>query len=376
MKILLISHDATRTGAPILLLNLADALSTDRRFSISFMLKRHNGDLIPDFEKRGPVYSPENKVSRLSRIPGVKRLIRPRRFSPATIKKALEGVDVVISNTITNGDLLPEIRRFYHGPVLSYIHELPMAAATFTNAQDIANLIASSDRYLTPCHAVKQFLCGKLGIAADKIDILPYYIPPADITPNKDATRPTFVIGGAGTADWRKGADLFVAVAKELTHIDNITFRWKGAIPGSQDLKRLEHDIELAGLNGKVGFLNASPDVDSFFAGIDLFLLTSREDPYPLVVLEAAGHGVPTVCFDRAGGAQEFVERDAGEIIPYLELNAMADAITRLFNDRESLRQKGEIAKEKVRQKHQHIEAIIAAVETAISKLTNTRTHS
>lgn len=53
MKILLISHDATRTGAPILLLNLADALSTDKRFSISFMLKRRDGALIADFEKIG-----------------------------------------------------------------------------------------------------------------------------------------------------------------------------------------------------------------------------------------------------------------------------------------------------------------------------------
>jgi len=378
MKILLISHDATRTGAPILLLNLADALSADKRFSISFMLRRHNGDLIPDFEKRGPVYSPENHLSRLFRIPGAKRLIRPRQFSSATIKQALAGIDVVISNTLTNGDLLPEIRRFYHGPVFSYIHELSMAAATFTNPGAIANLIAGTHRYLTPCHAVKRFLCEKLGIPADKIDILPYYIPATTERPTAKPARSaaTFVVGGAGTADWRKGADLFIAVAKALTDIENITFRWKGAIPGSQDLKRLEHDIELAGLKDKVTFLPASPDVDSFFVGIDLFLLTSREDPYPLVVLEAAGYGIPTVCFDGAGGAPEFIEEDAGSTVAYLDLNAMAGTIARLFNDRERLRQKGEIARAKVKARHQHTGLIIASVETAISKLTDTRTHS
>ena len=380
MKILLISHDATRTGAPILLLNLADALSTDKRFSISFMLKRRDGALIADFEKRGPVYSPEIKVSRLFRIPGIKRVIKPRRFSAATLKKALLGVDVVISNTITNGDLLPEIRRFYHGPVFSYIHELGMAALAFTNDQDIANLIVHTDRYLAPCYAVKQFLCEKLRIAADTIDILPYYIPPVQApeanrtTPEDLAELPGFVVGGAGTTDWRKGADLFVAVARQLSRTENISFRWKGAMAGSQDLKRLEHDIQLAGLTGKVTFLPASPDVDSFFAGIDLFLLTSREDPYPLVMLEAAGHGVPTVCFDGAGGAPEFVEGDSGSTVAYLELNEMADAITRISRDRKNLRQKGEAARTKVRQRHQHIEPIVAAFETAILKLTNART--
>ena len=47
-------------------------------------------------------------------------------------------------------------------------------------------------------------------------------------------------------------------------------------------------------------------EVHDNYAAMDVFALTSREDPFPLVMLEAGGHGLPTVCFAGAGGAEEF----------------------------------------------------------------------
>ena len=56
----------------------------------------------------------------------------------------------------------------------------------------------------------------------------------------------------------------------------------------------------------------------------DLFCLPSREDPFPLVMLEAGALGKPMVCFDGAGGAKEFAARGAGIVVPYLDVPAMA----------------------------------------------------
>jgi glycosyltransferase involved in cell wall biosynthesis len=64
-----------------------------------------------------------------------------------------------------------------------------------------------------------------------------------------------------------------------------------------------------------------------YLSVFDIFALTSREDPYPLVVLEAALLQKPMVCFEKAGGAQDLIETDAGLIVPYLSLEAMSKAI-------------------------------------------------
>ena len=87
-------------------------------------------------------------------------------------------------------------------------------------------------------------------------------------------------------------------------------------------------------------------------AVFDIFALTSREDPYPLVVLEAALLQKPMVCFENAGGAQDLIETDAGIIVPYLSLNAMANAIVSIKENPECRLQMGQIARKKVLQRH------------------------
>jgi glycosyltransferase involved in cell wall biosynthesis len=61
--------------------------------------------------------------------------------------------------------------------------------------------------------------------------------------------------------------------------------------------------------------------------------LPSREDPYPLVCLEAACHGKPIVCFDGAGGMPEFVREDAGRVVPYLDAAQAGRGIVELGTD-------------------------------------------
>jgi len=59
-----------------------------------------------------------------------------------------------------------------------------------------------------------------------------------------------------------------------------------------------------------------------------VFLLTSREDPLPSVVLEAMSGGVPTLAFENAGGIPDLLAKfSAGESVPLGDVAAMAKAI-------------------------------------------------
>jgi glycosyltransferase involved in cell wall biosynthesis len=99
-------------------------------------------------------------------------------------------------------------------------------------------------------------------------------------------------------------------------------------------------------------FPGTRPDAREYFCAFDVFALVSREDSYPLVCLEAASMGKPIVCFDRAGGAREFVEDDCGFVVPYLEVEVMAERTLELLESDEIRRRMGERAKAKVRRRH------------------------
>jgi glycosyltransferase involved in cell wall biosynthesis len=131
-----------------------------------------------------------------------------------------------------------------------------------------------------------------------------------------------------------------------------IEFVWKGISPDSLFLKQIELELRKLGLEKKITFLEQNNDTASFFMQIDLFLSLSREDPYPLVVLEAARYKIPSLCFEESGGAPEFVEKDAGSVIPFLNLNRLSEEIIMYFHNEKLRKEKGERAYTKWREKH------------------------
>ena len=368
MKILIISHDASRTGAPILLLNLAAALKS-KGIEIDFLLKR-GGSLENDFRALGTatVFYKDEGHSLMSRVR--RKLLKPRHADITSFPWS--SYDLVLSNTITNGDLLPLIRRYYQGTIVSYIHELEMAAGFFTNPTDEQALVQHTTLFATPCQTVRQFIIDRYKLPADKVKVLPYYIPAKKSGSETAAARSPrdFFVGGAGTVDWRKSPDLFVQTAVQVFSQRpdaRLRFLWKGAPDGGVDLARVRYDIKKAGLNDRVEFLPASSDMASFYRSLDVFLLTSREDPYPLVVLEAADVSVPTICFSGAGGSTEFVERSGGGVcVPYLDTAAMARAVLDCYDDRPAAKRSGAQARQLLTETHQSIDYIANQFESIL----------
>ena len=100
------------------------------------------------------------------------------------------------------------------------------------------------------------------------------------------------------------------------------------------------------GLGDRIKFVGPLEQPAELFAAMDVFALTSREDPFPLVMLEAAAAGVPVVCFAGGGGAPEFVDPDAGRVAPFLDVAGMAAAISDLLERGEERQRMGHVAAE------------------------------
>jgi glycosyltransferase involved in cell wall biosynthesis len=142
-----------------------------------------------------------------------------------------------------------------------------------------------------------------------------------------------FVVGGCGGLGWRKGTDLFLQVARIVCKAKGdhkVKFLWIGGEAEDKAALEFAYDLRAMGLEESCIRVPATRDVLQYYSAMDVLAVTSREDPFPLVMLEAGSYGVPIVCFADSGGAPEYAGGDAGLVAPYLDVAAFAANLVRL----------------------------------------------
>lgn len=139
----------------------------------------------------------------------------------------------------------------------------------------------------------------------------------------------TRLVLNIGYLDMRKGVDLFVQTAAEFARTDPEThFIWVGK-RDEKIWRWVSHDAEKRRVKN-FHYLEYTPAVDRFLQACDVFFISSREDPFPSVVLEALACGKPVVAFAGSGGHAAILDRpELGEAVAYLEVQAAKDAIRR-----------------------------------------------
>jgi glycosyltransferase involved in cell wall biosynthesis len=361
--ILFISHDASRTGAPIALLHFLRWFkkNSSRPFSI---LLPSDGDLSPAFAELAETWAIDRSRwcpggIRRSLLNGMGLAARARRFEIADIQTfaARCNPGLVYVNSIASAQSIDLLRPKV--PVLIHVHELEYLFRT-TASPVLSSLLAQTHQFIACANVVKENLIQKHRILSERVATVYESIAVDQV--RSDRTRQQVLeelrvpasgalfIGG-GSHNWRKGADLFVQLARIVSRRrPNAYFVWIGG--SARDVIEIEHDVRLAGLAENVRFTGAVPKSADYFAAADVFVLTSREDPYPLVCLEAAALAKPIVCFAGAGGMPEFVEDDCGFVVPYLDLTAMAERIVSLLDSPESRTTLGAAARRKVTERH------------------------
>jgi glycosyltransferase involved in cell wall biosynthesis len=378
-KVLFISHDDTRTGAPILLINLKNAIiQSNPHFQVDFLIKNCYFIIHDLFSENGNTYviNDSRKKSLFERVKNIFIHDYQLKKSFKKLKKInISSYDVILSNTITNGDILPLVRKLYNGIIVSYIHELSMSSRLYSNNNDILDVIRCTDFFAFPSEAVKQYLIKEYKINSDLLYYLPYYIASPNYLGNRvyKKTNNYFVIGACGSDEWRKGFDVFIQLSLFIYETNSnrkIKFIWKGMSEGTE-LEKAKYDIEKLGLNDFIELLPSGNDMHEFWNTIDLFLLTSREDPFPLVVLEAAAHKIPTIAFEGSGGAPEFIALDAGMTVPYLSIRNMSNSILQLMDSPDLFKKFKENAFEKFIKTYNNGELISEYFQIILNKQKN-----
>ncbi len=364
MKILFISHDANRAGAQLFLLNIMQYLS-EKGVSMQLLLLR-SGVLEEDFEKICNIIKfPKAEVRSSLYKKTISKLIPKQDNQRTQFQSSLisENFDLIYANTIAVAWALPELLTFLNVPLITHIHELEFSIQLYSTKQNREFLFKNTTKLIACSKAVAENVIEKHHFPIEKIEVIHSFVENEKVISRSQLTdnevikhkyklpTNTFLIGGCGNAEWRKGIDIFALVASKVLELSpeiNFHFVWIGVKKEGEYYEQICYDIEKLGLKNHISFIEQTPDAIELINALDIFTLPSREDPFPLVMLEAALMERTIVGFEKTGGCSEFIETDAGILVPYLNTNEMAVKIIDLHKNQVLAKLLGKNAKEKV----------------------------
>jgi glycosyltransferase involved in cell wall biosynthesis len=332
-RIIIVSHDAHPHGAQMLCLNMAKHFSTQLGFQVD-MIVLGEGRLLPRFAEFATVHLIDMATTSSATL-------------DATISKIRRnGSRTAIVNTTVSGRIVPHLKR-HNFSVVSLIHELPGILASY-RLQPHAQAIADhADKIVFAAHQVKQGFETFLGQTLQQAVIRPqglYHRSWLRAGTNKEVVRKQIhqklgipddakIILCVGYADHRKGFDLFVqACLQVFPQSPNTYALWVGHLDQAfvdaslvcADATALRHRFIFTGL---------VDEPQPYYLAADVYALTSREDPFPSVVMEAFDALTPVVAFKDCGGFDELLKRDCGILVNKEDINDFADATLKLLTN-------------------------------------------
>lgn len=162
---------------------------------------------------------------------------------------------------------------------------------------------------------------------------------------------------------------LIVAAREVLRHHPHTHFVLVGDGPMRG---QIEASIEQHNLCSHFHLLGSRSDTQHILAGLDVFVLTSKNEANPVSILEALSCGIPVVS-PRVGSIPETVIDDfTGLLTTPLDWQCTADGITRLLGNPVWARQLGANGRSTVAQ-HWSLEAMVSGYEKLVVMLYNAK---
>jgi len=342
--VLVVSHEGSRTGAPILGYNVA--LHLLKQFDV-VVLFLGSGPIVEACGQMGafvlgPIRIGGNSVKADRFAAMLRRYVQPR---------------FAIVNSVASWQMGTALSRA-GVPTVTLIHEF----ASYTRPSSVLfNVVWHSDATvfsttLTRDNALEYFP----ELSRMDLPVIPQgpcALPQAAEKQGRDcaifsnefnqqAVCPSsfpvegVVVLGMGTVQLRKGVDLFLDCATRIKRMESpipIRFIWvgKGFNPKFDDNYSvyLADQIHRAGLEDMVQIIDEMASIEQVYAASDVLLLTSRLDPLPNVAIDVLTKGIPIICFDQTTGMADLLKAHGlGDscVARYLDTGDMAEKLLAL----------------------------------------------
>jgi glycosyltransferase involved in cell wall biosynthesis len=353
-KALFISHQDDNSGAPKALYNILKfilstykvnvdvSLCVDKSVGVFEDLKNNkNSNEINVFY---PKKSSQNKI-----IKKITNRINNLFFAENRSAKYNKKYDFVFFNSISFNYYKSDSEAITI-PKYLYLHE--GSNFLYTLLKDDYSILKKFNHIFVPSSQVEENLI-KHGIDRSKITILELFVEANAIVdkPFLKSTLPKdgLVVGNLANLDPTKGIECFLATAKlykELYPNDHIKFIWKGYTKGSSLYNLVNYEIKESGLSQLVFLEEKNKEIEDYFSRIDVLLLTSKQETFGLVLLEAANYFTPSITFKNVIGGSKFIDEYGGFTASYLSINQLVLYLKEYYENNELVELHGSKAHE------------------------------
>ncbi|MGH6689352.1 MAG: glycoside hydrolase family 99-like domain-containing protein, partial [Gammaproteobacteria bacterium] len=348
-RVVIVTHDAHPHGAQYIALHMVRGFKHDLKCAVDLVLL---GD--------GPLKSEFARYADIHDLAGVDP-DGPEAHGLAA-RLFAGGSRAAICNTTVSGLFLSTLKRAGFRCV-SVVHEMSGVLTGLRLERHVERVANEADVVVFPTRQTAESFGRFATVPQESVVICPQglykanaYADPARRVEARAALReklglpPTArIVIGIGFGDHRKGIDLFVEVGRRLMPQNSeLWFVWLGHHDPSM-WPQVAAAVHETGAQDRFLFPPRDPVTDLYYAGADVYALTSREDPFPSVVIESLDVEVPVVAFAGTSGCCELLEQGCGLLAPAFDLDAYAGAIQTLLDDEPLARCLGAEGRRRVR---------------------------
>lgn len=311
------SPAGTERVSTILANNLADL-----GYNISFISLKYNGEPFFDLNNKIQIHYLSLDSSTNIYLSYISNIIKIRKI----LKR--EQIDFVIDVCTAMSLMSVPTTFFTKTKVISWEHfnaNVNWNPVTSPLARKLASLFAYKIVVLTETD--KKIFQTKY--KARNVTIIPN---PITINLSKPSSLKKKIILSIGRLEYQKGFDMLIeAWDKSRAKEDG----WQLKIIGEGSLKnKLLNLIANKKLQRSIMIEEPSPNVIELYQNASIFILSSRFEGLPLVLIEAISMGLPIISFDCETGPRDIVYDNVnGRLIPPNDINALSVAIDELTSD-------------------------------------------
>jgi glycosyltransferase involved in cell wall biosynthesis len=228
-------------------------------------------------------------------------------------------------------------------------------------------------KYTAVCKAVGDHYKKRLALSKDMIRVVPNGIDLESFTREPSSfdsqlkDKKYLVVGAMGRLHYQKGFDVLISALPDvINEQDNVRVLIAGDGPRKNELEILIEKLDVGTNVELVGEVSGPVE---FLRKLDIFVLSSRWEGMPNVVLEAMAQGLPVIG-TKAGGTPELVVcggSETGILIEPENIKELSGALLSLLGDPERRETMSKSSLERV--KKYDMDEMIQAYENLYSEL-------
>lgn len=328
MKILLIGHEFSRTGAPVSLLCILKNLKELGHYVAVWSLK--DGPLQAEYEAIADSVNviPHNELY----------------FNAIGLPYAKK-YDFILCNTIVTYEAVQVLQKCGR-PLVWIIHETVFCEQYFQNIPQAETVLRSFSHIYTVSEYTRDYLTSRYN---PNVQILMNCCEDTYVERRKKPADGSVHFGILGTVHNVKGNDLLVDAflslpptlrGRAVLHIagkmpPGLESFWKPLLQKTADMKNVRWHGEING--------DAKRE---FFETIDLIVVPSRDEPASLALLEGCMNALPAIVSYNVG-YKFLIDEKNGWIVETGSVDSLRDALSSAIKNKDRLKRMGTVSRER-----------------------------